>query len=311
MSANKKAFELGRDSVYVAEPISDLCIVGGKGILPDDEAGDLDTMWELGMSLRDQRRLKRPLEPEFKANVAFHWVKVPIIIAKINDVATVVVGRRRVRAARIVNRARIARGETPLKIRCVMQRDTSSTSLLATMVLENNARQDDELADRIEKAKEMIEGGMSPADVAMNFSVKQATLQGWLDFEDTATDLTKQAVKDGRLSAATAAEVALVKEPEAQNKLLADLIAAPTPRGRTARAAKALRRGKEGSTTASDRKSQQLLLAHLQATDHPRAGKELLAFYEGAEQMLRLVLGEKDSDERLRNALSKAREATS
>ncbi len=306
--SNKKAFDLSRDSVYVAEPISDLCIIGGKDVLPDDEAGDLDTVWEPGMPLRDHLRLKRPLGEEFKANVAFSWVKTPVIIAKINDVATVVAGRRRVRAARIANRERKRRGEGLLKIRCVMQRDTSHAALLATMVGENSARHDDELADKIEKAKAMVDAGMSEGDVAIHFAVKQATIQGWFAFEDSATDLTKQAVKDGRLHASAAAEIALITEPEEQNKALAELVAAPSPRDRSARAAKALRRGKQGSTAATDRKSQQLLLEHLQKTDHPNAGKETLAFYEGAEQAIKICLG-LDCDKRLSAALAKAREA--
>lgn len=308
MSNNKKAFDLGRDSVYVAEPIEDLRIVGGKGVLSPDEAGPLDTEWEEGMTLKDLKRLKKPLTPEFKANVAYRGVTVPIVIAKIDDVATVVAGKSRVRALRAANRERKRQGLPLLKVKCVIQRDTSKAALLSTMVRENNQRRDDDLEDRIEKAIEMIDSGMSEEDVAAEYGVKVTTLRGWLVFYDNATDATKQAVKEARLPASTAAEVALIKDPDEQNQLLTKLLTAPDKKSRSARAAKALRRGKQGSKSASDRKSQQLLLTHVQGINHgARASERSLAFWEGAEEMLKLVLGE-NCDERLQNALAKARE---
>lgn len=307
MSNSKKAFDLGRDSVYVAEPIEDLRIVGGKDILPPDEAGPLDTEWEEGMPLKDLKRLKKPLTLEFKANIKHRGVTVPIVIAKIDDVATVVAGKSRVRALRAANRERKLEGLPLLKVKCVIQRDTSKAALLSTMVRENNHRRDDDLGDRIEKAKEMLDSGMSEADVANEFGVKQTTLRGWLDFDDHATDATKQAVKEGRVPASTAAELAKITDPEEQNKTLATMLTAPEKKARSARAAKALRRGKQGSKSASDRVSQQFLLKHVQNISHSRGTERSIAFWEGAEEMLKLVLGE-DCDERLQNALAKARE---
>lgn len=306
---NKKAFDLSRDSVYVAEPIEDLRIIGGKGVLPADEAGPLDTEWEDGMPLKDLKRLKQGLSPEFKANIAARGVTTPIIIAKIDDMAVVVAGKSRVRALRAANRDRKKKGEPLLKVKCVIQRDTSKAALLATMVTENNARRDDDLGDRIEKLKEMLDAGISEADAATHFAVKQTTIRGWLQFDDHATDLTKQMVRENRLPASTAAELAKVTDPDEQNKLLETMLAAPEKRSKSARAAKALRRGKEGMKSASDRRTQQMLLEHLQSLDHPRASPATIQFWEGAEAMLKLVLGEKDTDERLIEALKGAREA--
>lgn len=304
---SKKAFDLSRDSVYVAEPVEDLRIIGGKGVLPADESGPLDTEWEPGMPLNDLKRLKKALDPEFKANVGFRGVIVPIVIAKIDDMATVVAGKSRVRALRAANRERKKRGEPLLKVKCVIQRDTSNGALMATMVTENNARRDDDLYDKIEKLKSMLDAGISEEDAAKHFSVKQTTIRGWLAFEDAATDKTKQAVREGRLPASSAAELAKIKEPDEQNAALDKLLTAPAPRARSARAAKVLRRGKAGSKSASDRKSQQLLLGHIAKMDHPRVSEKTLAFWEGAEEMLKLVLGQ-EADERLVETLVKARE---
>ena len=151
--ANRKSFDMSRDSIYVADPITELCIVGGKGVLPADEAGDLDTEWEAGMPLNDLKRLKKPLEQPFKANIAHRGVNTPVIIAKIGDVATVIAGKSRIRAARAANRERKKRGEPLLKVKCVMQRDVSVVALVATMVSENNARRDDDLRGKIRRRR--------------------------------------------------------------------------------------------------------------------------------------------------------------
>jgi hypothetical protein len=275
-TTSKKAFDLARDSVYVADPISELRICGGAGVLPDDEAGDLDTEPGPDVPVRDLKRLKRPLQASFVTNIGRDGVRVPILICKIDDVATVVAGKSRVRAARRANRARAAQSEglPPMRIRCVMQRDASSVAILATMISENNARQDDDLADRIEKLKQYLAAGASEADAATSFNVQQSTIRGWLDYDDHATDETKRAVRDGRVQASTAAELAKIKDPDAQRVALEKVLGAPCVKQRSARAARALRHdangtgnGRDGrgasTMTATDKKSQELLLAYL------------------------------------------------
>lgn len=309
MTGIKKAFDQPRDSIYSMEPIADLCIVGGKGILTEEESGELDTEYTDGQPLKDLRRLKKPLDPEFCANIAYRGVNTPIIIAKINDVATVIAGKSRVRAARRANHERLEKGEALMRIRCVMQRDTSHAALLATMVSENNARREDDLSDKIEKAIAMIDAGISEDDVATHFAVKLTTIRGWLAFHDHATELTKQAVKEGRVGASSAAELAKIHDAGEQNKALETMLIAPEPRGRSARAAKMIRKSSSKVGNASDRKTQVALLTHLQGASHPRANEKTLAFWEGAEEMLKLVTGVKGTDERLIKMLAEARAA--
>lgn len=311
MTGIKKAFDQPRDSIYSMEPIADLCIMGGKGILCEEEAGELDTEWEDGMPLKDLRRLKKPLEEEFCANIAYRGVNTPIIIAKINNVATVIAGKSRVRAGRRANHVRLERGEPLLRIRCVMQRDITPAALLSTMVSENNARREDDLGDKIEKAMAMADLSISEEDIATHFAIKVTTLRGWLAFHDSATDETKQAVKDGRIGASSAAELAKISDPVEQNTALQTMLIAPEPRGRSARAAKMIRKSSAKVGNASDRKTQVVLLTHMQAASHPRVGEKTLAFWQGAEEMLKLVTGAKDTDERLIKMLHEARSAKS
>lgn len=304
----KKAFDLSRDSVYTADPITELRICGAAGVIPPEEAGDLDTPPGPDVPVQDHRRLSRPVRPGTIASIARYGVKQPIIIAKIDDVATVIAGKSRVRAARRENRLRMLRagGEPMIKPRCVMQRDVSPRAILGTMITENNVREDDDLADRIEKLRMYLEVGGSEADAATEFGVKQSTILDWLDYDDHATDETKAAVETG-LPASTAAELAKIRDPDEQRAALRKLLSGSKTTQRSARAARALRRGVCGTPTATDRKSQRMLLEHL---DRKAAARELeddAEFWRGVRATLRMVTGSKKSDDKIVDALSAAR----
>lgn len=301
---NKKAFDLSRDSVYVADPITDLRIIGGT-ILEPDEAGDLDTDPDETNPLNRSNRLRTPLSEAFKANIAHRGVDTPIKIVKLDDVAVVVAGTSRVRAARAANRERKKRGELLIKIKCVIQRDVSKLALISSVASENSARHDDSFSSKLDQLKIMIDAGASEEDAARVFAVSPATIRGWLVFEDQATEATKQAVRDGRVPASTAAELARIKEPEAQDAALATMLSAPERKARTTRAAKMLR-GAKGSKGLTSRKEQEKFLDHVQKMSHGARSEKALAFWEGVEEALKLVLG-KEIDERLKNAMTKAR----
>src|SRR5688572_13937016 len=129
---NKKAFDSARSAVYVMDPIEDVCIAGGL-VMPPNERGTHDTATDLEDPLYDER-LTIELEDAFIKGVDAFGVKVPLAIVKRDGRAFVVDGRQRLRAARIVNRARIARGELPMKVKCDIVR-SDDTALLGTMIL--------------------------------------------------------------------------------------------------------------------------------------------------------------------------------
>jgi len=304
---SKKAFNLARDSVYVADPITDLRIIGGL-ILSKDEQGDLDTEPDPAHPLTDLRRLKKALPEPFLANIAHRGVDTPIQIVKLDDVATVVEGKSRVRAARVANRERAKRGEPLIKIKCVIKRDTSATALIASIVSGNNARMEDDFSDKLEKLKRYLDNGGSEEDAARFFMVKLATIRGWLAYEDQATDETKAAVKEGKLGAAAAAELARIKDPEEQRAKLGDLLSAPDPKARGVRAAKIVR-GAKHSSAITGKKDQVKLLEHVQQMSHGTRSEKTIAFWEGVEEAFKLVIGAKDVDERLIKALKESQTA--
>ncbi len=298
---NRRAFDFARGNLWSVDPM-ELCIVGGKD-LPTDEHGPLDTDHGPEHDLYDER-VREALTAEFVNSIDAHGVDTPILIVKLDDVATVIAGRKRVRAARIVNARRKKRGEPPIKIDCKLKR-TSGAGLLAAMITENEARTDDGLLTKIEKLKRLMSRGVSPEDAAIHFSVGVATVKGWLAFEDNATAETKAAARAGRLSASAAAELTKISDPEKQREKLALMIGSGGKVSvRTARTASRVARGKGAGV--SDKKTQKKLLGVVQSTSHPKSSEKSLAWWEGAEEMLKLVLGADGVDQRLQGKLDEA-----
>jgi hypothetical protein len=309
----KKAFDLPRDSVYAADPIAELRICGAKGVVPADEAGDLDTPPGPDIPVKDLRRLRKALNPLFKENVDKRKSHTPIVIAKIDDVATVLEGKRRVRAARASNRKRMKDGRPLIKIRCVMQRDVTPLAIMATVISGNNAREDDVLSDKIEKLLAFLEMGASEEDAAVEFNVGVDRIRDWLDYNDRATDRVKAAVDDGKIPASTGLELAKIKDVDKQHATLDKLLAGTGVRDRSARAARALAQGANNRPTATDRKSQRLLLAYLQkpGSDLGRTRTSTdEEFWRGVVEALKVVTGQEAADPRVTRALAEARSST-
>lgn len=295
MKISVKEKELSKESIYVADPIENLCILGGQGLLAPEEAGPLDTAADADMAIKDLRRLERALPDPFKANVAARGVNVPIIIAMIGGAAVVVEGKSRVRAARAANRMRAQEGLPLMKIRCVVQRDQGRLAMLGTMISANNARMEDDFLDRLEKLKSYLGLGGSEEDAALHFNVGVQTIKNWLAFEDQATEETKQAVRAGQLGASAAVEMARIRSPQEQNKKLARLLAKGDTSVRAARQA----RGAKGAKARTGKKDIAGALATVQAMSHAKHSDKALAFWEGVEEGLKWVLGQ-DVDERLK-----------
>jgi ParB-like chromosome segregation protein Spo0J len=295
---NRRAFDFARGNLWSIDPM-DLCIIGGK-CLPADERGPLDTDDGPDHDLYDER-VSEPLTEEFVNNIDAHGVDTPILIVKLGDVATVIAGRKRARAARIVNIRRKKRGEPPIKIDCKLKR-TSGSGLLAAMITENEARTDDGLLTKIEKLKRLMSRGVSPEDAAIHFNTSVGTVRGWLAFEDNATAETKAAARAGRLSASAAAELAKIGEPDKQREKLTSMLSSGSKvSARAARTASRVARGKGAGV--SDKTTQKKLLSVVQATSHPKISEKGAAWWEGAEAMLKLVLGDADVDQRLQAKL--------
>lgn len=298
---HRRSFDFARGNLWSIDP-QELCIIGGA-ILPDAERGPLDTDDGKEHELFDER-LGDMLTEEFVNSIDAHGVDTPVLIVKLNDTATVVAGRKRVRAARIVNIRRKKRGEPLLKVDCKLKR-TSGAGLLAAMITENEARTDDGLLTKIDKLKRLLVRGVSEEDAAIHFNVGVPTIKGWLAFEDNATAATKEAARKGRLAASAAAELAKITDPDKQNQKLAQMIS--TGGKVSTRAARDASRAERGKAVGvGDKKTQKRLLHVVQSASHSNVSEKIAAWWEGAEEMLKLVLGTEGVDKRLKAKLDEA-----
>ena len=296
---NRRGFDFARGNLWSVDPM-ELCVIGGK-VLFADECGPLDTDDGPDHDLYDER-VNEMLAEEFINSIDAHGVDTPILIVKLNDVATVIAGRKRVRAARIVNLRRKSRGEPPIKIDCKLKR-TSGVGLLAAMITENEGRTDDKMLTKIEKLKRLMGRGVSIEDAAIHFCVGLPVVKGWLAFEDNATAETKAAARAGRLSASAGAELAKITNPDAQREKLASMLSSGGKvSARTARSASRTARGK--TADVADKTTQKKLLSVVQGTSHPKVSEKTAAWWEGAEEMLKLILGVTDVDKRLQEKLA-------
>lgn len=293
---SKRSFDFARNTMWTIDP-DDLCIIGGKK-LPAAERGNIDTDDGEEHELYDPR-IFDPLTEEFILNIDAHGVDTPIVIAKIDGVPVVIFGKTRVRAARVANRRRKARGEPLISVDCKIKRG-NTTSLLAAMIVENENRKDDGILAKIDKLKRLMARGVSVDDAAVIFGKKVQTVKGWLAFEDNATKETKKAAESGRLSPTAAAALAKIKDPDEQRKTLEGML---STEGRvtkdSAKSAARAANGKKVAISVGDKRTQRRLLTYVQGLSHGSVSEKTMAWWEGVEDALKLVIGEEDVNPRL------------
>jgi len=312
-----------RGNLYHIDPL-DLRIVGGAS-LPEDERGPLDTELSVDDALYDERLLLS-LDPIFVAGINAVGVIEPLKVAKLDGVPTIIFGRQRARAARLVNKLRAAKGEMPLTVPYVLEQSRDEQHLFALMVMENEHRRGDEYPTRIAKIKRALERGADADTVALWFKMKPAQVRAWLKFDADACDAVREAVEGGRLSVSAGMELVRAGDAEAQRQALAALYEQPvhaegdlppeqsqkTKKVSTQAARNAAKKTKKGADantgdTCTKRELRKMLQACLDK-DHPKNTSErTLAFWEGVENMLMLMLGDDEADKRLVDMLDRVR----
>lgn len=167
--------------------------------------------------LYDKRRVERPITEAFIDNIAENGVIQTITFTKDGKDALVVAGRRRTRAARIVNERRKAAGLEPIRVPCLYRRAKNAAQMMALMVSENEQREDDDPVGRSEKMLRMLNFGATEDEIANAFGVTKQTVTSALSLMDL-----DQEVKDSigpRLSATAAAKLAKLSRAEQREKL--------------------------------------------------------------------------------------------
>lgn len=297
MPEAKRSFDFKRTDQYLCDPIRDLCIIGGA-TMPINEQGLLDTSAQPSHALHDPR-ITMPLADPFVRNIAALGVQVPIIIVKLDDVACVVDGRQRVRAARVVNRLRESRGEAPLTVPCIVKRVKDETALLTTMISTNEARTEDDAPTKFDKLKRLLDSGVSHAQAAAVFSVSEKVIEQWLRFDDMAIQRVKDAVDQGKLALSAGIEVARLKDPAAQAAQLDAIVASGKGKASTRDVRKSIKAASKPNASAgiTSARIHRKLLEAVQQTPHPtNTSERTLAWWQGVEDALRLIVGADDKE---------------
>jgi ParB-like chromosome segregation protein Spo0J len=304
----KQSFDFSRvGGFFNVDPITDLRIIGGKS-LPAEEAGDLDTDDGPTHTLWDSRNTMA-LKKSFVANVDYNGVLETVLVAKIDGVATVVAGRRRVRAARAVNRQRKERGEPEMKVEIKIVRPSSDARMLGISIAENEARFDDDIATKILKVKQLKERGVDDETVAIQFDTTVTTIRNWLDYDDNAVSSVKKAVESGKISQTSGWELSTIKDSEKQKAALDEILANAGSLGTSQREVKqAKAKVTNKRVGVSDKMTQKRILTAI--VESPRSTKdESQAFWNGAAAAIKLILGEEGVDPRMGVLLTQVREA--
>lgn len=186
----KSALDEKRGNIWFVDP-AHLTIIG------------VDTQDGPEHVLYDERN-DVPIPQSFVDQVrAFGGIHTPISVRKITlngvERIEVVAGRRRVRCARIIN------ADTPgaLLVPCSLVRggDDRAQDVSAS---ENAQREQDPVEISSKKCVRYIASGRTIHEAALHFNVSDQTIRNWLAFAEAPTAV-KQAVKEGRVSATSAA----------------------------------------------------------------------------------------------------------
>jgi len=278
----KKAFGFSQRNVYVVDPVHDVCIAGGKTFLPPEEQGPLDTEFDPGApgALADRRRLTAPLGERFIRSIHENGAVDVVKIKKIDGVATIVDGRRTIRAARRSNRRREREGQPLLKILAQNELGTG-IELTKTMLIVNNHGKHDDPVDLAEKAISILRVTHDKEGVAQDCNLTVDRLNDYLLFYERASERLREAVsrgvEDGGVSFSVAWEIAKFSDAGEQGRELDKILASHgagaenggngsggnKKKSGTARGVRARLLLSQGKIPPLGRKTQQTLIAQL------------------------------------------------
>jgi ParB family chromosome partitioning protein len=244
--------------------------------------------------------------PLVEADILFtyeHGVIQPISCKRDGKRLLVVFGRGRTRQLREANKRRVADGLEPWLLPVqIVQGDT--LKMLALKHGENSHRREQNPMARARAAYDLAQQmPEEKAAVVMGLGVPQ--FRNVIKLLDLAPAVAKEVTK-GTISASAATPLAELSEVEQVAKLT-ELVAAGGGAKPTIRDVKAKVReanGKKIVISVGDKKTQKRLLSYVQNLSHAsNSSEKTLAWWEGVEDALKLVVGESDVNPKLAGKL--------
>jgi hypothetical protein len=184
------------------------------------------------------------------------------------------------------------------------------------MIVENQGREADDFSTAVSKLRRYMDQDKVDIErAAIAFEMKPNQAKAWLKFDDTASAEVKAAVNSGRLSVSAGMEIARnAKTVEAQDLALGNLMSAVPTNGKasTQAARRAAKKAVDVETNdgCTDKRTQRKLLQAVQDTVHGGKSEKTLAYWEGVEDTLNLILGDSsETNKRLVDMLDRVRAA--
>ena len=237
--------------------------------------------------------------PLLEADVLFtyeHGVLQPVSCKRDGDKLLVVYGRGRTRQLREANKRRIANGLQPWLLPVqIVKGDT--LKMLALKHGENSHRRELNPMARARAAYDLSQQmPEEKAAIVLGLGVQQ--FRNVIKLLDLAPAVAK-AVTKGELSASAATELTRLSEAE-QTAKLAELASTGTkPTIRDVKTKLRETNGKKTTISVTDKRTQRRLLGYVQNLSHGNSSEKTLAWWEGVEDALKLVVGEEDVNPKL------------
>jgi ParB family chromosome partitioning protein len=170
-------------------------------------------------------RVHLPVDEDLARNIDYQGVLEPVLIQKNTETGAVevVVGRQRVKAARLANEWRASRGVAPIQVPAVVHKGQRRDAL-DVIVSENEVRQADSPLGRAEKMRRLMAIGRGESEIAIVFGCKAATVRSTMSLLECCAEV-QRAVESGKVNVTHAKQLAVLSPAEQRTKVK-ELIAA-------------------------------------------------------------------------------------
>lgn len=170
-------------------------------------------------------RVHLPEDEDMARNIDYQGVLEPIAVSKNPETGEteMVIGRQRVKNARLANKWRRERGAAPIQVPGYVHKGNRRDAL-DVIVSENEVRQADSPLGRAEKMRRLMAIGRSEQEVAVVFGCKVATVRNTLALLE-CTAAVQKAVESGAINMTHATQLAKL-EPAEQRTKVTELVAA-------------------------------------------------------------------------------------
>lgn len=183
-------------------------------------------------------RVDQDIAEEFICNVDFYGILHPVVVRKNTEDGKieVVAGRQRVRAAIEVNRRRKKRGDKLMLVPATIKRGDDAT-MMGAMASENEGRVATTPMQKATQIQRMLSHGMDEKSVGLAMNISVATVKNLLHLME-APAAVRNAVQQGKVSAAVGYKLSRLPAAEAKAKLAEATTASPRTKGKRDGAAK-------------------------------------------------------------------------